>query len=220
MKIKEVRSTNGKKGAAARWGDKNPSGMAQNGKTMANQNFANANKEKESKEKKNKKEILSFFQKENEEEKIFIVSQFFFRGYANPNAEYDLFIAFNNRPGSKGWDEYTRVEKLSAFNLWKQKPEQACRLPRDFLDMWKNVYDVFREIGTPPEILLETLSDNIAVSIDKKSKTLSLTLPDSVRKYIENGQLPDGEHVLEKVRPFIWPYILEKGCEKLFYNKP
>lgn len=173
MELKDMRSAAGKKGAANRWG-KNPDEMAQNGKNMANDDFANGIKEKKSKDKKKKEEkrdsssssynppSSSFAPSEvdEEKEKERILSEFFFKNWAAPNKELERFLAFNNT-GGRCWSKMTDVEKQSALTLWRQEPEKPGRLSETFLSCWRELYNAMLARGTPIELRMQMLADGV-----------------------------------------------------------
>lgn len=176
------------------------------------------NKEKERKEKKSNSYYSSTEDKEEEKkEKLFIVSDFFFRGYVNPSQEYEELRSYNSRPGAQGWNSYSWQEKVAAAKLWKQKPQQPSKLPKDFLSAWKQVCKTFQSLQAPLDVRLAAVSDNIDIVISKTGKALELTVPDIVRNYIEETEVGD-THVLELIRPSIWDYLTRNGCDKLFYK--
>lgn len=171
------------------------------------------------KEKKSKEENSSFFPKEEKEEKVFICSEFFFRGYSDIEQEYELFIAFNNKPGSKGWDNYSRKEKESALKLWKQKPERPSKHPKAFLQMWKQFYDMLCRVRAPDDVRWAALDERISLVLaDPFKSEAMLTVPDLIHYYIEEGIVGDGIHVMDLAKPILWPYITSLGCNKLNYT--
>ena len=131
MALKDARSKAGKKGASARYcKNENGDGMAQNGKIMANENFAiskNVAKNnlpefaignsflKESKGKKRKENSSSSFSssstssekaeeersEEEQQQEVFLERMFFEKNWAAPNEEMKKFIAFNNTGGRR-----------------------------------------------------------------------------------------------------------------------
>lgn len=168
------------------------------------------------KRKGNKNNSYSSFPKEKEQEEEFIVSEFFFRGYANPQEEYRKFIAYNNRPGAIGWDKLSRGEKESALQLWKQESNEKCGRTQAFLSMWRTFYNMLIQCRAPNGVRMAALCNELAIEVN--NSTAILTVPSDLHLYIEMGVSSKGVHIIELARPILWPYINSLGCNQLNYK--
>ncbi|MBQ8070962.1 MAG: DUF4373 domain-containing protein [Bacteroidales bacterium] len=226
MEISGVRSAAGKKGAESRWGKgkaENASTMAQNGKNMANDDFANGIKLNKIKEKEIKPSSSfssssssvvsgkeSEGEKEQQEEEI--LSLLFFSNCPSPGNEYERLVAWNDRPDAKGWSEMSGRERIAAAKLWK--PSGTGRFKREFLDAWEGLYALLRKENAPPEVRMAALSDTVAAI--GGGERLRLRIPDVLREWIEK---PEN---IPKVSPVIMGYARSAGYSGISYvkNKP
>ena len=218
MEISGVRSAAGKKGAESRWDKRkteNASTMAQNGKNMANDVFANGNKVNKIKEKEIKpssfssssSSVVSGKESEGEEEQQEeILSLLFFSNCPSPGSEYERLVAWNDRPDAKGWDEMNGRERLAAAKLWK--PSGTGRFKQGFLEAWEGLYTLLRKENAPPEVRKAALSDTVAVI--GGGGRLKLSIPDILRDWIEN---------IPKVGPVIMGYARSAGYSGIAYVK-
>lgn len=190
MEIKDQKSTAGKKGAEARWGNKeNTDRMAQNGKTITETDSANA---KKSKEKKSKENYSSSFpsslpsdgkiEAEEKQQEEFL-SILFFRNYVAPSRELQKFIAYNNT-GGRDWDKMSYKERRSALDLWKQEPATK-RVDDQFLLYWQAVFKRMLAIKAPHEIIIAALDDRVNARMT--NGMLILDVPDNIRDFIERN---------------------------------
>ena len=211
MELAESRSRSGKKGAAARW-----SKDGKNGKPMANSCEANANKlNKTLATKKSSKSISPSLdsspqgsESEGEEKEKILFEFFFEKNLASPEKEVELFLDYNNRDG-RIWAQMSEERKDEAIKRWRQEPAQSPRFRKDFLSMWRNVYEVLRETGAPTEVRLDALSDTIAIAT--KGIYVRLTCSLRLKNYLES------EEVLIKVRPHILGYVKLQKAQYLQY---
>ncbi len=204
MDIKDKRSQAGSKGAEARWGTRteNPSGIAQNGKNMANEmanefchEFANgssSDKEKKSKEKENKDNIslsltpsLSVGEKETDILTIF----FFEKRWRNAEKETERFYNFYR---GNGQIHKLSPEQLAAkARLWEPKNDQRSyiteRFSDGFVEFWREAYDELLRKGASARVLHDARSDIIQECAVESGEpdTYWLKIPDTVREFIE-----------------------------------
>ena len=99
--------------------------------------------------------------------------------------------------------------KSEAIKRWRQEPPQSPRFKKDFLQMWRNVYEVLKETDAPTDVRLDALSDKIATGINGSYVQLACTL--KLKQYLER------EDVLSKVRPYILAYGKSKKAPYLQY---
>jgi len=215
MAIMEVKSKAGKKGAASRWAKKHDE-MAQNGENMRPQSDANAIKlNKTLATKKSSKSISPSLdsspqgsESEGEEKEKILFEFVFEKNLAAPEKELESFLDYNNRDG-RIWAQMSEDRKSEAIKRWRQEPPQSPRFRKDFLSMWRNVYEVLRETGAPTEVRLDALSDTIAIAT--RGIYVRLTCSLRLKNYLES------EEVLIKVRPHILGYVKLQKAQYLQY---
>lgn len=178
-------------------------------------------KEKKSIEEKSKqtKNIHSSYclPKEKEQQEEIIVSYFFFeKNFQHPWGQLEQLKAYNNCPGMKGWDNLSLTEKEGAMKRWRQEPEEKPRFDSDWLSVWKKFYTVCCEAGAPKDVRYAILDDKL--TIDYSAKMFVLGIKPVLRSYIEHGQTPEGVSVMDLVKPILWPFIVNKGCQGLHYK--
>lgn len=215
MELAETRSKAGKRGAEARW-DKNRSGMAKNGKSMASSCDANANKINKRNANNNSISITPSLNTSpkgsaegvSEEEKEKILYEFFFENMSSPEREMTLFLDYNNRDG-RVWEQMSEVRKQEAIKHWKQQPERSPRFKEDFLKLWKRIYGVLASEGIPTEIRLDALSDSIRTGT--KGRFIQLCCSERLIKLLES------EEITREIRPYVLDYEKSKNCNALQY---
>lgn len=237
MALKDARSKAGKKGASARYcKNENGDGMAQNGKIMANENFAiskNVAKNnlpefaignsflKESKGKKRKENSSSSFSssstssekaeeersEEEQQQEVFLERMFFEKNWAAPNEEMKKFIAFNNT-GGRRWSRMSPVEREAAFSLWKQVPEQRPRCTKEQLLLWRSVVDELKRMGAPPDLIMAALSDKVAFT--SRGSRFILAVPHTLAAFIDKH--------MAAFKPAFQQFLTSSGFENNTFN--
>lgn len=165
------------------------------------------NKEKEKKE--NYSSSLSSSEQQEEQE-LFFLKKIFFNNWGSPGAELAKFIAYNNLPDAKGWNNMSFQEKDAAFSFWKQKPAQKPRMADDALALWYTVYDGLERLAAPLDTRFAALDDSIAIS--NTADTLVIHCAECVKEFIERN--------LDTFKPAITAYQRTKRLCKLSYILP
>lgn len=167
---REQKSTAGKLGAVARWGE-NRSEMAQNGEMMAppKQTIASKRKEEKRREEKSKEsssccssscESVPTISAEEEKQQQSFVLYFFLKNWKEPKKEFfEKFLPWNNS-GGRRWSQMDSNQRQAALLQWTQKPPQLPRFTGVFLQMWEQVVYKTMEIA-PPEIIWAVLDDRL-----------------------------------------------------------
>ena len=204
MSAKDVRANAGRKGAESKWGKKDatPSGMAQNGETMANENLpygktmANENlpygireeksrveesKEKEIQEKENYY-CSSSEQFSEEQQQQFFLSQIFFKNWGKPQEELRKFINYNNT-GDRCWSRMSFEQRQSAFEFWKQTPATPPRMGEKGLALWHEVFNTLVAIRAPAAALRDALADDVDVKFGEGK--ILITCTKSLQDYFD-----------------------------------
>lgn len=225
MEVMEARTAAGKKGAARRWNKdiENSPEMAQNGKIddLPSKNDSKTDGNIINKTKINKTKINKSFSsfpsspfveegsqegKEEEREKEKILYSFTFdNNWAAPNEEYRKFREFNK----SRWATLDSEQREAYAGLWHRSDEAAPRFPKDFLSVWKKVYDTVLA-SAPLAVRLSALSDYVNFKCHKG--TLLLYVDAQLNNYLE-------EHI-DELKPIMWPFISSKGCKTMQYVLP
>ena len=232
MAAMEKKSSAGRKGAAARWNEKEVEigrEMARNGKNMANADFANGtsdgiNKIKENKINKNKcsssssSSYPSERKEEAEEEQEQILQIFFFKNYQSPENELQRIAAYNSGPAVRTkWVDMSPSEHVALAEMWKQEnPEAGPRFSGAFLNAWREVIRELRQRDAPVDVRLAALSDCIRWEVlgDK----CILHCPYSLYEWIEQPESPGVNSNLSFVKPYLWPLMQKTGSKYLAYE--
>lgn len=167
------------------------------------------NKEKEKKE--NYSSSLS--SSEQEEQELFFLKKIFFKNWGTPSEELAKFIAYNNLPDAKGWDNMSFQEKDAAFSFWKQKPVQKPRMHDDALAFWFTVYDSMERLKAPYCVRCAALDDGI--DIKAVGDTLVICCADVVRTFIEKPENMDSTF-----KQLLGAYQKAKHVHKISYMLP
>ena len=119
----------------------------------------------------------------------------FFKNWAAPNKEYRKFIAFNNT-GGRCWARMDATQREAALCLWRQEPSQPERFDPIILDFWNRIHSTMATTGSPQEVRMQALSDNIRIEVKQKDKRAVISCPEAVREYIES-HLDDYRQIIQ-----------------------
>lgn len=185
---REQKSENGRKGAEARW--KNRNGIAQDGGAIATAENCHGNEMQEKSRVEKSKETSSSFSSsskpeekaEAEEQQQEIISNFFFRNFNKPNAEFKKFLAWNNSGGRK-WSDMDSIQRRAAAEQWQQKDSKP-RFPQKFLDMWGDIYAALFDADASDVVMDAALDDKIKWE-DNRDGNYTLWCPKVLYDFIE-----------------------------------
>lgn len=168
---REQKSSAGKLGAAARWGE-NRNRMAQNGETMAPSKQSVTSKSKDREEKSKEKDSSSCCSSslesaqprrsaEEEKQQQDFVFIFFLKNWAAPKAEFfNKFLPWNNS-GGRSWKDMDYEQRFAALVQWNQKPQMPARFTKTFLGMWEQMVGLMMDKNAPPDVIWAALDDGL-----------------------------------------------------------
>lgn len=160
----------------------------------------------------NPKNSFSFlFEKEfgGQNEKQKIIFDFFFKGFAAPQREYERLVAYSNRADSqRKWTDMTPQERVSASVFWNQENGQQPRFTKKFLKFWEKVVKQIAK-DAPPGIVEAALSDDFGCA--ETGGTLTLLCQQCLREYIERH--------LDTLKPLFRAYFKAQNINRLNYNQ-
>lgn len=174
----ETNRENGKKGGRPKTqqNPEKPNGFIENPEKPNNINIDNN---------KHKDNFISYPAEPDEKEKQEIYLIFFWRNFADPEAELNRFIEYNNTRRWKALD--TPTKRICAASEW-QPQDQKPRVRQEFLDMWYKLYCRLKEENEGYEMPM--IDCRARFEFQGNEAKLRSRSP-SFRKYIEKVRPPE-----------------------------
>ena len=235
MELRGVRSEAGKKGAAARWksspqptddviaDEKNS--MANDGKIIANDDFANSKtmaKVQFANGSKEKKRINInnnpffyvfpfFFMANGQKVDLATLAYLMFcRNMPNAEKELEKIIAYNEVQGRK-WEDMTIDQRVAAAQLWSPRTAAAkdARFSSEFHSFWMKVVNVAFETTNKLELYYALLCDAVKEGRRQEDAYILSTTSD-VCEWME-------AHI-EDLKPELKKLLKAMGCKTFEYE--
>ena len=235
MELRGIRSSAGKKGAAARWKNdtqlsiegfsEEENAMAKDGKTMAKPLFANG---KEMAKEQFANSIKENNNKENINNPLFFMFSPFLvangkyidlntlaylvleRNMPNAEKELEKLIAYNNVQGRK-WEEMTIDQRIAAAQLWSPRTAAAKnpRFSKEFHDFWYQVLIDSKKLKAHTSIIQHMLSDKVKEGV-KRADVYILPAEQDIIDWLESNA--------DVFQPTLKVLLKQIGCKLFEYE--